>query len=54
VQEQGPTEEDVKTVLTLEHRQHELQQEENGFWQEQLVGGYQSRSFQVCLMGGSW
>eukprot|EP00951_Prasinocladus_malaysianus_P017613 scaffold139071_cov19-Prasinocladus_malaysianus.AAC.1 len=46
-QEEGPTEDEVQTVLTLERRQHEMQQEENSFWQEQLVGGYQSRSFYV-------
>mmetsp|Transcript_26988 Transcript_26988/g.69981 ORF Transcript_26988/g.69981 Transcript_26988/m.69981 type:complete len:1010 (+) Transcript_26988:157-3186(+) len=46
LQESGPTADDVTTVLTLEQRQFELQQEENSYWHEQIVGGFQSWTFQ--------
>lgn len=45
-QANGPTEEEVTTVLTLLQRSFETQQHENSYWHDQLIGGYQSRSFQ--------
>lgn len=45
-QANGPTEMEVSTVLTLLQRSFEMQQHENSYWHEQLIGGYQSRSFQ--------
>lgn len=46
LQAAGPSAEEVDTVRTVLNRALETQQQENSFWHEQLVGGYQSRSFQ--------
>jgi len=46
-QEAGPTSDEVATVHTLLQRAFETQQAENSYWHEQLMGGYQSRSYQT-------
>ncbi|KAL2635876.1 hypothetical protein R1flu_007355 [Riccia fluitans] len=45
LQEEGPTEEDVATVLELEQRTYENGQQENGFWLDRLLRAYQSRVY---------
>ena len=50
-QEAGPSHDEVSTVHTLLQRAFETQQHENSYWHEQIMGGYQSRSYQtVCSM----
>jgi hypothetical protein len=46
LQAAGPSAKEVDTVRTVLERALETQQQENSFWHEQLVGGYQSRSYQ--------
>ena len=45
-QREGPSAEEVQTLLTLEQRTYESQLEENTFWQELIAGCYQGRSWQ--------
>ena len=45
-QREGPSAEEVQTLLTLEQRTYESQMEENTFWQELIAGCYQGRSWQ--------
>ena len=47
VQEAGPSETDVSSLRTIEQREWELQQQENAYWHEMLVSGYQSRTYQM-------
>ncbi len=47
MQEAGPSETDVASLRTIEQRQWELQQQENAYWHEMLVSGYQSRTYQM-------
>ena len=47
LQEAGPSETDVSSLRTIEQRQWELQQQENAYWHEMLVSGYQSRTYQM-------
>ena len=47
MQEAGPSQDEVSTVHTLLQRAFETQQHENTYWHEQLMGGYQSRSYQT-------
>jgi hypothetical protein len=47
VQEAGPSGDEVATVRTLLQRAYETQQHENSYWHEQIMGGYQSRSYQT-------
>ena len=44
-QAEGPTEEEVKTILTLEARLHETSILENSFWHDMAVTSYQSRLY---------
>ncbi len=46
-QEEGPTQEEVATLLELELRAWETQWQENSFWQELAVSSYQSRTYQA-------
>mmetsp|Transcript_12208 Transcript_12208/g.26250 ORF Transcript_12208/g.26250 Transcript_12208/m.26250 type:complete len:1102 (+) Transcript_12208:74-3379(+) len=46
LQEVGPSQEEVDTVVNLERLQYENSQEENNYWHDLLVMGYQSKSFQ--------
>ena len=46
-QEAGPSHDEVSTVHTLLQRAFETQQAENSYWHEQIMGGYQSRSYQT-------
>ena len=52
-QEAGPAPEEVATVRTLLQRAFEMQQHENSYWHDQIMGGYQSRSFQQ-VTSDSW
>ncbi|KAG0557873.1 hypothetical protein KC19_11G163400 [Ceratodon purpureus] len=45
LQEQGPTSEDVSTILELEQRTYENGQQENGYWLDRLLRAYQSRAY---------
>eukprot|EP00897_Mesotaenium_endlicherianum_P008456 jgi/Mesen1/7639/ME000004S07907 len=45
LQEVGPTEEDVATVLELDQRAYETGLQENGFWLEKVLRAYQSRAY---------
>ncbi|KAG6556881.1 hypothetical protein Mapa_001461 [Marchantia paleacea] len=45
LQEEGPTQEDVATVLELEQRTYENGQQENGYWLDRLLRAYQSRVY---------
>eukprot|EP00850_Spirogloea_muscicola_P005254 SM000023S07710 [mRNA] locus=s23:983129:990756:- [translate_table: standard] len=49
LQEAGPTQEDVKTVLELEQRAYEVGQQENSFWLEKMLRAYQSRQYKGDL-----
>jgi hypothetical protein len=61
LQEDGPSEEEVRTVVELEVRSYETGLQENGFWAELLLAAYQSRlydgdvgrSFQVLAPGAT-
>ena len=46
-QEAGPSQDEVSTVHTLLQRAFETQQAENSYWHDQILGGYQSRSYQT-------
>ena len=49
VQEDGPTAEEISTLLTLEQRSYEAALEENVYWSDMIVSCYQARSFkEVC------
>ena len=37
----------MSSLRTIEQRQWELQQQENAYWHEMLVSGYQSRTYQM-------
>ena len=51
LQREGPSSEEVQTLLTLEQRTYESQVEENSFWLDLMAGCYQGRSWQkVCSM----
>ncbi|KAJ7536029.1 hypothetical protein O6H91_12G054400 [Diphasiastrum complanatum] len=45
LQEEGPSQEDISTVLELEQRTHENGQQENGYWLDRLLRAYQSRVY---------
>ncbi|KAH9303200.1 hypothetical protein KI387_014783, partial [Taxus chinensis] len=45
LQEEGPSEEDVSTMLESEEKAHEMALKENGYWLEQIMRGYLSRSY---------
>lgn len=49
LQEEGPTQEEVETLLTLEQRSYETQLQENSFWHEVATAILQSRGFQAVL-----
>ncbi|XP_012076806.1 zinc protease PQQL-like isoform X2 [Jatropha curcas] len=45
LQEEGPSDEDVLTVLELEQRAHETGLQENFYWLERILRSYQSRIY---------
>jgi len=45
LQEEGPTSEDVSTILELEQRTYENGQQENAYWLDRLLRAYQSRAY---------
>ncbi|KAJ4846270.1 hypothetical protein Tsubulata_008787 [Turnera subulata] len=45
LQEEGPSDEDVSTVLELEQRAHENGLQENYYWLERILRNYQSRIY---------
>ncbi|KAH9303201.1 hypothetical protein KI387_014784, partial [Taxus chinensis] len=45
LQEGGPSDEDVLTVLEIEQRVHENGLQENGYWLDRILRGYQSRFY---------
>ena len=47
IQEEGPTEADVSSLRSIEQRNWENLQQENGYWQEMLTSTYMSRSYQM-------
>ncbi|BDA41495.1 probable zinc protease PqqL [Coccomyxa sp. Obi] len=47
LQEEGPSAEDVTTVLTLDQRSWETEQQENSFWHTNLVSSYKSRTYNL-------
>lgn len=50
LQEEGPTAEDVSTILELEQRTYEIGQQENGYWLDRLLRAYQSRAYSGDLI----
>lgn len=46
LQEAGPSESDVATVVHLEQRAHEVGQQENSYWLERIHAAYLSRKFE--------
>ena len=54
LQEHGPSEEDITTLLTLEQRSFEGSLEENSFWHDMMLSSYQGRSYlEVGLPSGT-
>ncbi|XP_057813480.1 zinc protease PQQL-like isoform X2 [Cryptomeria japonica] len=49
LQEEGPSDEDVLTVLEIEQRVHENGLQENGYWLDRMLRGYQSRFYEGDL-----
>ncbi|XP_044463821.1 zinc protease PQQL-like isoform X1 [Mangifera indica] len=45
VQEEGPSDEDISTILELEQRAHENGLQENYHWLDRILCGYQSRIY---------
>uniref|UniRef100_A0A0D6R038 Peptidase M16 N-terminal domain-containing protein n=1 Tax=Araucaria cunninghamii TaxID=56994 RepID=A0A0D6R038_ARACU len=45
LQEETPADEDVSTVLEIEQRAHENGLQENGYWLDRILRGYQSRFY---------
>ncbi|KAK7852912.1 zinc protease pqql-like [Quercus suber] len=45
LQEEGPTDEDVSTILEIEQRAHENGLQENYFWLDRILRSYQSRIY---------
>ncbi|CAL5215055.1 unnamed protein product [Lathyrus oleraceus] len=45
LQEEGPTEQDVSTVLEIEQRAHENGLQENYYWLDRILHSYQSRVY---------
>ncbi|KAK5829923.1 zinc protease PQQL-like [Gossypium arboreum] len=45
LQEEGPTDQDVSTVLEIEQRAHENGLQENYYWLERILRSYQSRIY---------
>ncbi|XP_010536848.1 PREDICTED: zinc protease PQQL-like isoform X2 [Tarenaya hassleriana] len=45
LQEEGPTQEDISTILEIEQRAHETGLQENYYWLERILRGYQSRVY---------
>ncbi|KAG1666686.1 hypothetical protein FOA52_013598 [Chlamydomonas sp. UWO 241] len=48
LQDKGPSTAELSTIANLERIQFENNQQENDYWHEVLVGGYQSRLFDAC------
>ncbi|OMO91642.1 hypothetical protein COLO4_18248 [Corchorus olitorius] len=45
LQEEGPTDEDVSTILEIEQRAHENGLQENDYWMDMILQSYQSRIY---------
>ncbi|XVF49050.1 hypothetical protein PTKIN_Ptkin03bG0237700 [Pterospermum kingtungense] len=45
LQEEGPLDQDVSTILEIEQRSHENGLQENGYWMSMILGSYQSRIY---------
>eukprot|EP01018_Ginkgo_biloba_P031588 Gb_11763 [translate_table: standard] len=45
LQEEGPSDEDVSSILEIEQRAHENGLQENGYWLDRILRGYQSRVY---------
>lgn len=45
LQEQGPSDGDVSTILEIEQRAYENGLQENGYWLDRILRGYQSRFY---------
>nr|ADE77112.1 unknown [Picea sitchensis] len=45
LQEQGPSDGDVSTILEIEQRAYENGLQENGYWLDRILRGYQSRIY---------
>ncbi|XP_010545332.1 PREDICTED: zinc protease PQQL-like isoform X2 [Tarenaya hassleriana] len=45
LQEEGPSQEDIATILEIEQRAHENGLQENYYWLERILRGYQSRVY---------
>ncbi|XP_039014704.1 zinc protease PQQL-like isoform X2 [Hibiscus syriacus] len=45
LQEEGPSDQDVETILEIEQRAHENGLQENYYWLNQILGSYQSRIY---------
>ncbi|XVF34974.1 hypothetical protein REPUB_Repub18cG0104500 [Reevesia pubescens] len=45
LQEEGPSDQDVSTILEIEQRAHENGLQENDYWLDMILGSYQSRIY---------
>ncbi|KAJ0986492.1 hypothetical protein J5N97_004848 [Dioscorea zingiberensis] len=45
LQDQGPSDEDVSTILEIEQRAHENGLQENYYWMDRILRSYQSRAY---------
>lgn len=45
LQEEGPSDEDISTILEIEQRAHENGQQENYYWLDRILRSYQSRIY---------
>ncbi|PKI49083.1 zinc protease PQQL-like isoform X1 [Punica granatum] len=45
LQEEGPSDQDVSSILEIEQRAHENGSQENYFWQDRILRSYQSRVY---------
>ncbi|BBH08320.1 hypothetical protein Prudu_020473, partial [Prunus dulcis] len=45
LQEEGPSDEDVSTILEIEQRAHENGLQENYYWLDRILHSYQSRVY---------
>ncbi|KAL4194482.1 hypothetical protein AMTRI_Chr05g68900 [Amborella trichopoda] len=53
LQEKGPSQEDVSTILEIEQRAHENGLQENHYWLDRILRSYQSRVYS-CDLGASF
>lgn len=45
LQEEGPSDQDVSTILEIEQRAHENGLQENYYWLDRILRSYQSRVY---------